>query len=163
MDDILYYIFDQSSISNMDNFPPYYQEFTIYWDVLEDLVQRGAFLIPEEVYNESKRSPPEIRNWIEQNKDAIIFETPGMYDQLSKILEKHPRIGYKNLKMTKKYHADPHLIALAKDLQEMGKKVLIITDEKSGPHQIPTVAQDYGIKCLTLYGLFEKLGILKRN
>ncbi len=147
----------------MDRFPPIYIDFVKYWEVLEKLIEKDEFLIPLEVYNESKQSPPVIRKWVEEKKDSIVFETERMYFHLEEVLKKFPKMAYKNLKLTKKYHADPHLIALAKDLSERKCNVTIVCDESHGPNKIPTVADYYKINCITLYTLFEKLGVLKRN
>ena len=147
----------------MDRFPPIYREFMKYWEVLEELVEKDEFIIPLEVYNESKQSPPIIRKWVEKNKESIIFETKGMYTQLGKVLKKYPKMAYKDLRLTRKYHADSHLIALAIDLSEGNNNVTIVCDESPGSNKIPTVAEYYKIKCITLYNLFEKSGVLKRN
>lgn len=158
------FLFDTSSLSQMNVYPADIIQFQKYWELLDKLIEKDLFYIPTEVKKEMKEAPPKVREWFEGLPDKNVIDTENMYHFMTIIEKRYPRISYKNLKNTKKYHADPHLIAMAVDIKtNMDLTPIIVTEEGIKSGKIPFVAKEYNISCISILDLLVIMGILNRR
>ncbi|MCE7734330.1 MAG: DUF4411 family protein [Candidatus Heimdallarchaeota archaeon] len=158
------FLFDTSSLSQMNVYPADIIQFQKYWELLDKLIENDLFYIPTEVKKEMKEAPPDIRKWFEALPDKIVVDTENIFHYMAIIEKKYPKISYKNLKNTKKYHADPHLIAMAVDIKEnMNLTPIIVTEENDKSGKIPFIAKEYNISCVNILDLLVNIGILNRR
>jgi hypothetical protein len=157
----IHYIFDTSSIVKMKAYPRKYKRFKDFWEKLDELIDNAQLYIPKEVKLECQH-PAEIKFWIEDNEDFILYDKPDLYDELARVNKKYPKFAVQDLKNTGKYYADPHVVALANLFKKNRIESIIITEETfTGKNKIPSIAEKYDLKCQNLLELLENLGVLK--
>jgi hypothetical protein len=61
---------------------------------------------------------------------------------------------YWNRNIMKEVWADPWLIALA-----ICEEAVIVTEEKTVPNRIPSIANHFGISCLNRFDFFKAIGV----
>lgn len=142
------YCIDTSSIIELKHYPREF--FSSLWEEIEELVGQTSLIAPREVYRELEHISDDIHQWAKNNK--IMFQDMNHTEQMEvkKLLS-----NYKNFVNYNKTtpEADPFVIALAKH-----RNCTVITQEKirtSGRPKIPNICQDYGIKCIDLFGFFR--------
>ena len=121
-----------------------------FWMKMDELVQAGRMVAPEEVRREVQKKADGLYTWINERKAMFIDLEEPIQQRAKNLLRDFPWL-LKNV--PGKSPADPFVIALA---QERG--LTVITEEGRGGErkpQIPFVCESKGVKCIDLLGLLE--------
>ena len=154
---VVVYVIDTSSFSNLRYYPDEYVEFSKFWDIMKRDIADGVLIAPKEVGLELQRGDKQVLEWV-NTQPRLFIETAEMYELLQEIITRFPTIAHKGFKNNRPYHADPHVIALAR----MFSNACIITEETPGKNKIPTIAENYGIESIKLIEYLHRRGVLTK-
>ncbi|GGI14485.1 hypothetical protein GCM10007377_11170 [Galliscardovia ingluviei] len=165
-----YYIDTNCLITpNKDYYNPAFSMSETFWKTLKELIESSTVGIINQVYDEAINThSAELHNWLESIQNCVIHPTqrPAIINNYRKVLSfiRSSESGYQNSAWhdwvrTDRDIADPWLIASA-----MTSHAELITFEQKQNEQdqpwkhlkIPTVAQHYGIHCVTLFEFMRK-------
>ena len=125
-----------------------------YWEILEDLSQKGVLFSTDEVKKEIEKIDDDLLKWIKNKK---FFKSPNenIQKQVREILSKYPNLTDP---LKGRSTADPWVIAHA---QFEGAAVVTLEQKarKSGQVKIPDVCIREGIECIGIYDLIRQLKI----
>jgi len=130
----------------MDAFPS-------LWRHIDQMIQDGGFLCPDEVLVELERKDDELHRWAKQRPDLFHPLDDDLQVAVAEILATFP-----TLVNSKRFRsqADPFVIGLARIT---GRTV--VTEEYAGSAtnpRIPYVCTHYGIQCIKLLELIRRQG-----
>jgi hypothetical protein len=117
---------------------------------MDQLVESGRIVAPEEVRREVQRKADGLYAWVNERKTMFIDLEEPIQLRAKELLREFPWL-LKNV--PGKSPADPFVIALA---QERG--LTVITEEGRGgvkKPQIPFVCEAKGVTCINLLGLLD--------
>jgi hypothetical protein len=132
--------------------------FPTFWERLDDLIESGALIAPEDVRQELKY-PAELNEWA-RRRDRLFRELDGaLQDSLRVVLA-----DFYQLMRKRKYRilatelqADPVVVALART-----EECTVVAHEKprgnQGRPKIPDLCSRHGLKCIRLSDVIEQQG-----
>jgi hypothetical protein len=121
-----------------------------FWARMDDLVQSGRMVAPEEVRREVQKKSDGLYDWINARKSMFIELEETIQVRAKELLSEFPWL-LKNV--PGKSPADPFVIALAQE-----RRLTVITEEGRGGErkpQIPFVCDSKGVQCINLLGLLD--------
>ena len=126
------------------------ENFPGFWKRMDELIDAGRLVAPEEVLRETTKRSDELHAWLNTRKQMLRELDEAVQIEAAKVLAKYPRlVGERKLRTS----ADPFVIALARV-----ESLQIITDEKptgslTRPN-IPDVCNDLKMPpCMPLIGV----------
>jgi predicted nucleic acid-binding protein len=128
------------------------ENFPGFWNRMEELIETGRLVAPDEVLREMTKRSDELHAWLEARKQMFRELIEPVQIEAAAVLAKYPRlVGERKFRTS----ADPFVIALARV-----EGLRIITDEKpTGSLQrpnIPDVCTDLGMPpCWPIIGLIR--------
>ena len=126
-----------------------------YWDVLDDLAQKGIIFCTQEVKFEIEKVDDKLTKWIKNRNYFFKDITEDVQVHLRKVLR------FKRLVDSSKTRsvADPWVIAHA-----MAENAVVVTKEEPTPIlakkiKIPDVCKKLGIECINDFQFLNKIGV----
>lgn len=125
-----------------------------YWEILENLAQKGIVFSTTEVKKEIEKIDDDLLRWL---KGKSFFKNPntGVQQKMKEIMNKYPRLVDASKSRS---IADPWVIAHAQS-----ENAVVVTLEqkatKSGHIKIPNICKEEGIECIDIYELIKRLKI----
>lgn len=131
-----------------------------YWEVLDELGNRGTIFVPEVVREEIIRTDDDLSKWLTESKIQVRKIDELVTQCLQSIYFKNPL--HRLLVDNTRYRslADPWVIAHA-----INEKAIVVTKEEkitalnSNKIKIPNVCDNMGVPWINDFQLIEKLGI----
>lgn len=153
IDDVIYCV-DTSSMVRAWHEAYAIDVFPTFWDNIEELIDDGRFIAPDEVFRETKRRDDDLHKWFKKRKECFVAIDDDLQDAVSGVMAEFQFL-VKN--RPGKNAADPWVIALA-----MVNEATVVTEEsydnsKKYP-KIPQVCQHYGIDYINVLELARKEG-----
>ncbi len=139
------YVLDTSALIDLKrNYPP--KIFKGVWDKFNKACDDLIIISTREVLNEINRGSDYLTDWVKDYEKIFFIPTAEELKLVGLLQDKYPNwIDYNSDRPS----ADPFIIASAHF-----KKLTILTHEL--PHKnLPKVAKDYKLECVTLTQLFE--------
>ena len=164
MKTINFYVIDSSSLIELNLRYPI-DVFPNLWKSMEDLIDKGLMVSPNEVLKEISVKDDALKEWARSNKKMFRQLNEFQMLKVKEILSKYPSLAKSDNEFPA---ADPFLIALAIELEDNAerqktlvpaiKKNIIVTEEKARGEQvrIPFVCRDYDIDCINVIELFRQ-------
>lgn len=119
-----------------------------FWNLIQDLANRGIVTIPKKVYEELTSYTDELVDWVKANKSCLVDVDDKAFEKLHIVMGTGYGIIDENL--LEKLGADPYVIAYA-----LAVKGSVVTSEKiankTNPanKKIPQICQILEIPCFT--------------
>lgn len=140
------YVFDTSAFIEawVRSYPP--DSFPQLWDRIDDLVDAGQLIAPEEVLEELRVQDDDLHAWVKTRSERIIQPTSrAVMLEARDVLADHPMLTKGG---TGRSAADPFVIALA----SLHSYPLVTLEKGGSPSKprIPFVCATRGITCMTL-------------
>jgi len=164
MNKIDYYVIDSSSLIELNRRYPI-DVFPNLWKKVEELINKGFLVSPEEVRKEILVLDDSLKSWITKQKRLFKPLTPNQIEIVKEIVKKYPSLAEVEKEIPA---ADPFVIALAVDLTNDSQKTLvetvkgriIVTEERLRGNRIriPLVCKDYKIDCINMIDLCRAKG-----
>ena len=129
---------------------------------MNSLIVRHAIRSPRIVYDEIEARQDGLLSWLSTRQQIFLKPNIDMLNLVVQINSKHPLLVNRN---KGKYGADPHVIALAVLLRQLGlpgPAPVIVTEEADIPGRItkiPYVARQYDVSCIKIDVLLKREGI----
>ncbi len=131
-----------------------------YWQVLDELGNRGTIFVPEMVHEEIVRTDDDLSKWLMKSKIPVRKIDEAVTKCLQSIYSKNST--HELLVDNTKYRslADPWVIAHA-----INERAIVVTKEEkitalnSSKIKIPNVCDNMGVPWINDFQLIEKLGI----
>jgi hypothetical protein len=148
------YVIDTSGL--IDLWRVYYPPdiFSTLWERnLEEIIHKGLFIAPKEVFNELQRRDDNLWDWAKNHKKMFIDLDEEQVRLAKSIISKFPEL-IDSEKTTP--DADPFVIGLA-----FSKSWAVIASERSNPKgnpRIPDVCRDYNIRCIKVVEFLRERG-----
>ena len=148
------YVIDTSAL--LDGWVRHYPSdvFPSLWSHLEDMIQSGELLAPDEVLSELSQKDDAVYQWAKTNAAMFVALDEDIQRATQEILNEFPRLVGA---MKDRNRADPFVIALAKV-----RGAIVVTGEKSigtrDRPRIPLVCDHFGIRHLTMLELIREKG-----
>lgn len=145
------YVFDTSAFIEawVRSYPP--DSFPQLWEKIDDLVNEGRLIAPEEVLEELRAQDDDLHAWVKERSTKVIQPTSrALMLEARTILSNHPLLTKSG---TGRSGADPFVIALA-----VLRGCPLVTQERGGSQskpRIPYVCKAQGIACVTLLELIR--------
>lgn len=128
------------------------ENFPGFWSRMEELIDAGRLVAPEEVLRETAKRSDELHVWLNARKQMFKDLVEAVQIEAANVLSKYPRlVGERKLRTS----ADPFVIALARV-----EGYQIVTDEKPTGSlmrpNIPDVCTDLKMPpCMPLVGVIR--------
>jgi hypothetical protein len=148
------YCFDTSAL--IDSWRRYYHPdiFKPMWDEIDSMIAEGTILIPNEVKKEIGTGDDDLVKWFKKHHGHVTHVTVEQIKIVGDIVNKYPLISH--YKKVKPYHADPFVVAVAKEF-----KCKVVSYEgvnKSTDHpKIPDLCREYDIPHLSMPDFFREM------
>ena len=127
--------------------------FKTLWEKIYPMILSGEIISHEEVRLEIQDGGiKECVDWINELDHKKMFKSYEYQEEgkiISQIGAKYP--VFLHQKKLKPFHADPWLVAQAKN-----RKLIIITEENYDKGKIPDVCKFMGVECINVLGLIKK-------
>ncbi len=136
------YCFDTSSLVQAWTRSYPFDVFPTFWDKMEELVEQGRIVVPDEVERETSRRDDGLQKWI-KDKDGLVWKIDEELQESVKEILSDFQFMVKN--RPGKNAADPWVVALAR----ITKRIVVteeIEDDASKNPKIPMVCKHYGIE-----------------
>lgn len=155
MSKINYYVIDSSSLIELNRRYPI-DVFPNLWDKIEDLINKGFLISPDEVKKEVLALDDSLKKWIKKQKKLFKPLNQKQIEIVRDIINKYPSLAEPDKETPA---ADPFVIALAIELDKDPQKTLtptkgkiIVTEERlrGSRVRIPFVCKDYDIECINI-------------
>jgi hypothetical protein len=149
------YCFDTSAF--IDSWRRYYRpdSFSLMWAEIDEMIASGLIVVPNEVKKEIGSGKDDLVLWFKKHHADVVHVSTEQISTVSDIVNKYPLISH--YKKIKPYHADPFVIAVAKELS--CSVVSFEVKNKSQDHpRIPDLCAEHGVEHLTMPDFFKKLG-----
>jgi len=158
---VVIYIIDTSSLIELNKHNPM-DIYQTLWQKMEGLVRNNRLLAPREVLDEIIRFDDALAVWAKKHPDMFKDPTKDQIEIVKDILKKYPSL----VKKSKRYVADPWVIALAIEMRESPQSTLyeikriVVTEEKiRGTRvRIPYVCQEYAVEVIDILDMVRKEG-----
>ena len=124
------------------------------WSELEDRVESGAVVSPEEVRNELEAKADDLYEWACTQSGLFVPLDGEQMNATQDVLAAYPRLVGE---LAERNKADPFVIALAQL-----KGLTVVTEERGGSEQrprIPFVCQQLGVPCIGTLDFIRSLGL----
>ena len=164
MKKIDFYVIDTSSIIELNRKYPI-DVFPNLWKKVEELINKGFLISPEEVRKEVLALDDSLKNWISKQKKLFKPLTPKQIEIAREIINKYPSLAEVDKEIPA---ADPFVIALAIELDNDPQKTLtptakgkiIVTEERLRGERIriPFVCKNYDIECINIIEMCRAQG-----
>lgn len=148
------YVLDSSCLIKLHRDQPI-DIYPSVWERLSELLASGDAVIPREADREMQVKDDELRRWLHARQVSVVESTEDELAVVMQIAARHP--GWVR---GKKNAADPFLIATAS-----ARGAVVVTDERGTGRatedrnlRIPTVAAEFGVKCITYTELVRQCG-----
>ena len=162
------YLLDTNIYINFYDRAYRFEYFPSFWDAFENVINQHVVL-PKIVVDEACKSD-EFKTWLEDKFEGDYLNHKDYAAEWANIIEhiaQHPCYSDKALidarSWTHEKIADGWLIAIAKSA-----KLTIVSDERVNPHlndqnpsgatKLPDIANDFGVKCITMNEFFKEIG-----
>ena len=134
-------------------YPP--DVFPALWDRLNELIDHGVLIGPEEALRELARKDDEAYRWARGHRSMFVPEDPRVQAEARQVLKRYPRLVDEEKETP---DADPFVIALARV-----QGCSVVTREKLSRNpkerpKIPDVCRELGVQWLNILGMFRELG-----
>lgn len=148
------YVLDSSFLIKLHREQPV-ELYPTLWARIADLLSSGEALVPREAAREIERKTDDLHAWLRRHSGAVVEATADEIETVLTIGQAHPGWvrGQRNA-------ADPFIIAAA-----VARSATIVTDERQSGYRggeanlrIPTVAQEFGVECITPTELVRRCG-----
>lgn len=124
-----------------------------FWINLQELIDSGRLISPEEVLQEIQRKEDDVAVWAKSQTQFFVPFDEHQEEHFITVMTDHALL----ISNTKRKHdADPFVIALAKT-----QGCAVITEERSGSlskPKIPDVCKALGIDCFSVLDLMRREG-----
>lgn len=133
-------------------YPP--DTFRTLWDNIEDLIDKGIIVAPEEVLTELAKKDDDVHRWAKKNKTMFLLPVEDIQLATAEVLSRYPRLVDSRKDRSQ---ADPFVIAVARV-----HNLAVITEEKRPGTEdrptIPIVCAHFGIKYMRLLDMIRDQG-----
>ena len=128
--------------------------FRTLWNNIEDLIDKGIIVAPEEVLTELAKKDDDVHRWAKKNKTMFLFPVEDIQLTTTEVLSRYPRLVDSRKDRSQ---ADPFVIAVARV-----HNLAVITEEKRPGTEdrptIPVVCAHFGIKYMRLLDMIRNQG-----
>jgi rRNA-processing protein FCF1 len=131
-----------------------------YWDILNQLGQKGTIFIPQAVFDEISKTDDDLLGWVKTSMLPIKKVDSAVTTCLQEIYSKDEKHKYLVDNTKQRSIADPWVIAHA-----IKEKATVVTKEEkvtalnSRRIKIPNVCENMGIPWINDFQLIKELGI----
>lgn len=135
------YVVDTSSLVNLEQYYPN-AAFSALWDGVGSLAEAGRMIAPTQVCKELSSKNDDISKWARRHKAMFKKNTSDVIKLAMKLADEYRTMRGTSAIVEK---ADPYVIALAyyRAQETLTDKWIVVTEEGSGPGQIPKILKDY--------------------
>jgi rRNA maturation endonuclease Nob1 len=158
---MIIYVIDSSALIDMKRTYPV-DVFPGVWSRLENLVENGRLIAPQEVLFELQKRDDELTEWVKEHDLMFKEPTATQINIVQQILAKFPSF----VKLNRKHDADPWVVALAYNLVKAKQSTIngtqldpiVVAHETLDGNKvkIPYVCQNYGLQCIKAIEMFRK-------
>jgi hypothetical protein len=156
MNKVVYYVIDSSSLIELNLRYPI-DVFPNLWKKVEELINKGFLISPEEVRKEVLTLDDSLKAWVSKQKRLFKPLTAKQIEIVREIERNYPSLAEVEKETPA---ADPFVIALAIELEDDPQKTLtptikgriIVTEERLRGNRIriPFVCKNYNIDCINI-------------
>ncbi len=127
-----------------------------YWDILDDMAQKGTVFCTHEVRREIEKVDDALKLWIKKRDYLFRDITEDVQQHVRDVLKAFPRL----VDTTKdRSMADPWVIAHAKAEQATVVTKEMVTPAGSKKIKIPDVCDTFGVRCINDFEFVKEVGI----
>lgn len=137
--------------------------FPTIWAHLEQIIDAGRLISPDEVRAEIERGDDALVTWAKSHAQLFVDLDEVLHSQFKRVEGDFPELIDDNRTGP---HADAFIVALAllvnaepQTLFDKRRCVVLTHEKRRGPHKIPNACDHYGIEVVDWFTFMEREGL----